>query len=382
MTDATPLGDQRDKFLVDDEVAYFNTAAMSPVLRTAHDAAVDAVDRRSKPWLLKAEHWFPDVEQLRRRLASVINADADRVALVPSTSYGLAAVARNLSARPGDRVLVLANEFPSSYYTWRHFTEQSGAELLVVTREPDQTWTEAVLSNIDERVTIASVPNVHWTNGSRVDLDIVGPALRDVGAAFIVDASQSLGVIPLDVMSLRPDAVVSVGYKWLLGPYSLGYMYVDPRFHDGEALEQNWIARLGSDDFTSLSDYNDVYEPGARRFDVGERSNFQLLPMAIAALDQILAWTPQRIAASLRAVTDEIATGADALGLTTPAAAERAPHMLGIGLPVEAARAASQALEDAKVVASVRGPSLRIAPHLHVSDGDVQRLLGVLESIA
>src|SRR5436190_2006343 len=332
----TSLSSQREKFLVDDAVAYFNTAAVSPLLRTVRDAAAAALDKRGRPWELRAADWFPDVEQLRGRLARLINSTADEVALIPATSYGLAVVARNVTAKPGERVLVLDDEFPSNYYTWQRFCQGTGAELLVVRREPAQTWTEAVLANIDERVTLASVPNVHWTNGAVLDLHAVGAALRDVGATFVVDASQSLGVVPLDVRDLRPDAVVAVGYKWLLGPYSLGCLYLHPRFHGGEPLEENWIARRGSDDFSSLASYQDAYEPGARRFDVGERTNFQLVPMAVAALDQVLEWTVPRIGASLRTVTEQIADGAEALGLTVPQSKERAPHMLGIGLPVEA----------------------------------------------
>jgi selenocysteine lyase/cysteine desulfurase len=290
-------------------------------------------------------------------------------------------VTRNVSAKPGDRILLLDDEFPSNYYTWRRFAQRTGADLLVVGKKPGQTWTEAVLDNIDERVTIASVPNVHWTNGALLDLDVVGAALRAAGATFVIDASQSLGAIPIDVATLRPDAVVSVGYKWLLGPYSLGYLYVNPRFNDGEPLEENWIARSGSDDFSSLVDYQDAYQPGARRFDVGERTNFQLVPMAIAAIDQVLEWTVPRIAVTLRAITDEIAERAEALGLNTPPPKERAPHMLGVGLPVDAARAASTALESANVVASVRGPSLRIAPHLHTNADDVDRLVDVLRTV-
>jgi selenocysteine lyase/cysteine desulfurase len=376
-----PLTSQRDKFLIDNAVAYFNTAAMSPLLRSVHAAAVSALDDRARPWALRAADWFPDVERLRDRVATLINAEPDEVALIPATSYGLAVVARNLSAKPGDRILVLADEFPSNYYTWRRFAQRTGAELLVVDKAFDQTWTEAVLGNIDERVTIASVPNVHWTNGALLDLDAVGAALRAVGATFVVDASQSLGAIPLDVAALQSDALVSVGYKWLLGPYSLGYLYLDPRFHDGEPLEENWIARSGSDDFTSLADYEDTYQPGARRFDVGERTNFQLVPVAIAAIEQILEWTVPRIGTTLRAVTDEIAERAEALGLKTPPANERAPHMLGVGLPVEAARLASTALESANVVASVRGPALRIAPHLHTHTNDVDRLIEVLRTV-
>lgn len=378
---ADPLPSQRGKFVVDDDYAYFNTAAVSPLLRGVRAAAVAALDKRGTPWHLHAADWFPDVDALRSRLAQLVNATVDEIALIPATSYGLAVVARNVTASPGDRVLVLADEFPSNYYTWQRFTQRTGAELVVVRRETGQTWTEAVLATIDDRVTVASVPNVHWTNGAVLDLSAVGAALRDVGAAFVVDASQSLGVLPIDVRELQPDAVIAVGYKWLLGPYSLGCLYLHPRFHQGEPLEENWIARLGSDDFSSLASYQDTYEPGARRFDVGERTNFQLVPMATAAIEQILDWTVPRIAASLRIVTDEIAERAEELGLTTPSAPERAPHMLGIGLPVEAARATGDELDKANVVASVRGPSVRIAPHLHTSEGDIDRLIDVLRNV-
>jgi selenocysteine lyase/cysteine desulfurase len=376
-----PLEAQREKFVVDDAIAYFNTAAMAPMLHSVHDAGIAALRRRSEPWSITAADWFPDVERLRSRFARLINAADDDVALVPATSYGLATLSRNLTAGPGDRVLVLADEFPSNYYTWRRFTQRTGAELLVVDRAPDQTWTEAVLEAVDERVVIASVPNVHWTNGSVVDLAAVGTALRAAGSTFIIDASQSLGTIPIDVTQLRPDGIVAVGYKWLLGPYSLGYLYLDPRFHDGEPLEENWIARAGSEDFKSLSDYEDTYQGGARRFDVGERSNFQLLPMSIAALDQILAWTVPRIAATLRTVTDEIADRGEELGLRAPPAGARAPHMLGLALPPDAVAETSAALDTANVAASMRGPSLRIAPHLHISPDDTDRLITALASV-
>src|SRR4051794_15658429 len=99
---------------------------MSPVLRSVYDAGIEALERRSKPWTLRSADWFPNVEAVRARAARLINADADSMALVPSTSYGLAAVARNVSAKQGDRVLVLGGEFPSNYYTWRAFTDRTG----------------------------------------------------------------------------------------------------------------------------------------------------------------------------------------------------------------------------------------------------------------
>jgi selenocysteine lyase/cysteine desulfurase len=377
---AEPLAGQRPKFEVDDEVAFFNTANLSPLLRSVHAAGEAALDRRAKPWSIASADWFSDVEALRARFARLVNASPDDIALVPATSYGLAVVARNVTAGPGDRVLVLAEEFPSNYYTWQRFTQRTGAELVIVERVPGASWTDAILEAIDERVALASVPNVHWTNGALVDLERVSEAVRAAGAVFVIDASQSLGAMPLDVTALRPDAVVSVGYKWLLGPFSLGYLYLGQRFHEGEPLEENWILRAGAEDFTALVDYEDDYLAGARRFDMGQRTSFHLTPMAVAALDQLLDWGVPRVAATLRARTDQIAAGADRLGIGVPPPDTRGPHMLGLEFPDEAAERVAVALAESVVIASLRGSSLRVAPHLHNSDRDVQRLLDALAS--
>ena len=96
--------------------------------------------------------------------------------------------------------------------------------------------------------------------------------------------------MPVDFNSVNPDFVITVGYKWLLGPYSFGYMIVNKKHRDGQPLEYNWIARENSEDFSDLVLYRDSFQPGARKFDVGERSNFVLMPMAIAALKQISEW--------------------------------------------------------------------------------------------
>ena len=361
-----------------EEVAYFNTANMSPVLRAVREAGKSGVARRAAPWLVAATDWFGDVERLRRGYAGILGAGADGVALIPATSYGLAVAARNVPATPGDQVVVLAEEYPSNYYTWRRFCLRAGSQLVVARRERGATWTDAVLAVLSERTRVVSVPNVHWTDGSLLDLDAVVPAARRAGAVVAIDASQSLGAMPLDVSRLRPDFVVSVGYKWLLGPFGLGCLYVDERFRDGEPLEENWINRAGSDHFAGLVDYTDTYRPGARRFDVGQRTSFGLVPMAIAAAEQLLQWTITGVAASLQAVTDQIAAQAGALGLTTPSRGQRGPHMLGIEVPREVADAIARQLRDDGVIASVRGNSLRVAPHLHTTQGDIDRLLSAL----
>ena len=376
------LGSQRHLFEVPEEVAYFNTANMSPLLAGVREAGEAGLARRGAPWLVDAADWFNDVERLREAYSTILGCDADGVALIPATSYGLAVAARNIAATPDDQILVLADEYPSNYYTWRRFCLRTGARLVVAEREPGASWTDVVLAQISEQTRVLAVPNVHWTDGSLVDLQSAVQAARGVGAVVVLDASQSLGAMPLDVSMLRPDFVVSVGYKWLLGPFGLGCLYVDEGYRGGEPLEENWINRAGSEDFAALADYADEYRPGARRFDVGQRTSFGLVPMAIAAAQQLLTWTIGEVAASLRAVTDQIARRAEAIGLATASPDQRAPHMLGIELPREAGRATAQLLKERGVIASVRGTSLRIAPHLHTTQDDIDRLLDALKAAA
>ena len=375
------LADQRAQFVeIDDEVAYLNTASLSPLLRSVRAAGEAALVQRGRPWTITADHWFSDVERLRSSIARLINGSPEGVALVPASSYGLSVAARNLHAGPGDRVLVLDQEFPSSYYTWRRFAARTGSDLVEVDRQPGQRWVDAVLAALDERTAVVVVPNVHWTNGAWVDLHAVKVRAGDVGAALVVDASQSLGAVPLDIESLRPDFVVSVGYKWQLGAVGVSYLYVDERHRSGEPLEENWALRVGADDFAALVDYQDEYQPGARRFDMGQRPSFGLVPMAIAAIDQLLAWGVPDIAEALGRVTDEIAERARALGLAPPARDERGPHILGLELPPDAMDRVAGALARNGVVVSVRGRSLRIAPHLHTSTADIDRLVDALRT--
>jgi selenocysteine lyase/cysteine desulfurase len=379
--DEAPLGAQREAFEVPREIAYFNTASLSPQLRRVREAGERALERRGRPWTISSPDWFSEVERLRGLFGQLIGADAEGVALVTATSYGFAVAARNLRLRAGDRILVLAGEYPSGIYSWRTAARKSGAEIVTVGREPGQTWTDAILAVLDERIRVVSVPQVHTTDGALVDLEAVADRTHALGARLVIDACQSVGVMSFDVERVRPDFLVTVGYKWLLAPFSLAYLYVAEEHRDGEPLEENWIVRVGAEDFTGLDDYSDEYQPGARRFDMGARTSFHLTPMAIAAIEQLLEWRVPRIAASLAETTATLAERAAALGLSPPSPDRRGPHILGLELPMEARERVLPALAGANCFVAMRGGSLRIAPHLHVTSEDVDRLIGVLASV-
>jgi len=373
------LPSQRQLFDIPAEVTYLNCANLSPQLRAVSAAGGDGLRKRAAPWSLTAPDWFSGAERLRELFARIVNADPDGVALVPSVSYGIAIAAANVTVARGQSIVLLDREFPSNVYAWWGLAARTGARIRTVPRPSDGSWTEALLEAIGGDTAVVALPNCHWTDGSLVELVRVGEAARAVGAALVVDASQSLGAYPIDLAAVRPDFLVTVGYKWLLGPYGLGYLYVAPAWRErGVPIEQSWLTRAGSEDFASLVDYRDAYRDGARRFDMGEFPQFISTPMAIAALEQILAWGVDRIQASLSLLTSQAALGAAELGVVTPPRAHRVGHMIGLRLAGGWPEGLGSALTAAKVYVSLRSDSIRVAPHLCNDSADLDRFLGIL----
>jgi selenocysteine lyase/cysteine desulfurase len=370
---------QRDLFTIPRDVTYLNCATMGPQLRSATAAGLEAVHANSAPWLRTPPDWFTGPERLRSLAARLMNADPEAIALVPSVSYGTAIAASNLPVRAGQSIVVLDQQFPSNVYAWRELARRTGAQVLTVRRDENAGWTGALLAAIDSRTAVVAVPNCHWADGGHVDLERVAAAAREVGASLVVDATQSLGAYPLDVSVLRPDFLVAAGYKWLLGPYGLGYLYVAPRWRsEGIPLEHSWLARAGSEDFSRLTRYTDEFRAGARRFDVGECSQFTTLPIAAAALEQVLSWGVSRIQRSLTALTDRVAAGAERIGATALSATHRVGHLIGIRLPSNPDARLAQALAAARVYVSIRGDYVRVSPYLYNDASDVDRLIAVL----
>ena len=380
------LGSQRHLFDIPEDVAYLNCAYMSPLMNAVARAGERGIADKVRPWQLTPQSFFSESEQTRAAFARLIGTDAEGIAIVPSVSYGMATAALNLPVMPRQEIVVLRDQFPSNVYPWAELARRRDGVLKFVERPPagddGPDWTPAILDAISERTAIVAVPHCHWTDGALIDLVAVGRAARALGAALVLDLAQSLGALPLDIADIEPDFAVAPCYKWLLGPYSLGFMYAAPRWREGDPLEEGWIARKQSEDFARLVDYQSEYQPGARRFDMGERANFHLMPMARAALEQILDWGVEEIAATLAARTGEIAERARALGLRASAPHLRAGHYLGLRFPEAPPADLVDRLRAHNVYVSLRGDSMRVTPHLYNTDEDVERFFAALETVA
>lgn len=373
---------QRHLFAIPEDVAYFNCATTSPLPNAAARAAEAALQAKAMPWHITPPVFFATLERIRPLAGEVFGVDGERIALVPAASYGLAIAARNIPLAPGGCVLVLEDQFPSNVYCWQKKVRAVGGEVISVARPADDDWTAAVLATLDgpagERVGIVALPPCHWTDGTMVDLVRIGARCRERGMALVVDATQALGAVPLDLTAIDADYVVSASHKWCFGAYGVGFCIVHPRWLDGEPLEENWLNRKGSDDFSGLTRYADAYRGGARTFDMGGVSAFFQLPVVEEGLKLLKAWGPGAVAAHNTAMLQTIVDAAAGMGFHAPAPAARGPHMTGLRSS-RVPQGLAKALAARNVYVSVRGTSIRIAPHLYNTPADVDRLLTALE---
>jgi selenocysteine lyase/cysteine desulfurase len=377
---------QRHLFDIPDDVAYLNCAYMSPLLKSALEAGRAGLARKANPWELTPDTFFTGAEEFRTTAAQLVDCSAECIAIVPSASYGIATAARNLPIAKGQSILVLAEQFPSNYYPWQRLAEENGASLKIVPwpsdKDKNSDWTSAVLNSLTSEVAIAALPHVQWTSGGRLDLVRIGKACRKIGAALALDLTQSLGALPFSINDVQPDFAVAASYKWLLGPYSIGLLYVAPKWQGGIPLEENWIQRANARDFSSLILYTENYDAGARRFDMGERSNFASLPAALRAMKQLQEWDVVQISETIGVLNRQLATAAAELGFLSPPDHLRAPHYLCLRRKEAIPKELPEMLAREKVFVSVRGSSIRVTPHVYNTVEDAERLISCLKQTA
>ena len=208
------IAPQRAEFDIPADVAYFNCAYMSPLAHRVVAAGEVGLRRKAQPWSITPADFFPEVETARARFATLIGADAEGVAIVPSASYGIAVAARNLPVARNQIIVVLEEQFPSNVYAWRERAARVGAEMVTVPRPDDGNWTDAVLDVVTPQVAIAALANCHWTDGAVLDLERISTRCRETATCLALDLTQSAGAMPFDAAMVRPDFVACASYKW------------------------------------------------------------------------------------------------------------------------------------------------------------------------
>jgi selenocysteine lyase/cysteine desulfurase len=381
------LASQRALFEMPRHICYLNSASYSPLPLRTQEAGRAAVGRKGTPWTLEPGFANHQHERARAAAARLIHADAADMALIPSISYGVATAAKVLTVDRGTRVIVLENDHSSPVLEWQTRADAQGFAVETIRRPDNGDWTSAVLAAIERSgappISLASISSVHWSDGGLIDIEKVGAALRQRGASFLIDATQSAGVLSMDVRRLDPDFVIFPTYKWLLGPYGRAFLYIARRHQGGIPLEQTSFGRrdVRAENAVYFADVG--YLPDARRFDMGERDHFISMEMASIGMEMMAEWGASAVVQRLLMLTERIAEGLRGTGVSAPERRFRAPHILSLsfknpgfqdGMPA----GLIEGLASEGIYVAARLGRMRISPHVFNDEADADRFVAAL----
>ena len=379
---------QKQLFDIPEDICYLNTASLSPSFKAVEAAGIQAVLQKSRPYLMPSSDFFEPVIELKKRFAKIIETDEfERITTIPSVSYGIATVVKNIKLNPGETVVLMQEQFPSNYYSWKKLTDKYQAQLKIV-ETPNTTinrgklWNEAILEAIDDSTAVVAMGHIHWSSGVLFDLKAIRAKTIQHNALLIIDGSQSIGALPFSIKDIQPDALICAGYKWLFGPYGCGYAYYGPYFDDGEPLEENWINRLDSHKSPDLTQYQSEYKPFANRYSVGESGSFIYVKMQLEALKQVNLWTPKSVQNYCREISKSAVADLRLLGCYIEEDDYRSHHLFGLELPVTTdVKRFKKALSDQNIIVSFRGRYVRLSCHFFNTKKDFDKFVMCLKSV-
>ncbi|MEE9371671.1 MAG: aminotransferase class V-fold PLP-dependent enzyme [Saprospiraceae bacterium] len=379
---------QKHLYNLDNSLIYLNGAFMSPMLQAVEDIGIENIIKKRNPSLIGAEDFFSHTERLKLVFSTLINnIDVQGVVPVGSASYGLANVATNINFKKGDKICLLADQFPSNYYIWDRMVSENKAEIKIVS-PPDslikrgEKWNEELLNAITDDVKVVSIAHIHWADGTIFNLEAVSQKCQEVGAYFIIDGTQSVGALPFDNANFHVDALVCAGYKWLHGPYGIGVAYYGDKFKNGIPIEEGWINRHNSHDFKNLVNYQAKYREGAQRYAVGESSSFILLPMLVKAIQQLNEWTPSSFQSYCKSLTDILYEELTPEGFWIEEEEYKANHLFGIKIPKRLTmKMVKNKLETENITVSYRGDFVRVSPGLYNTRDEIKKFAKCLAKL-
>ncbi len=371
---------QKHLFSLHPDVHYLNNAYKGPLLKSGEQAAIHALQRGRNPSDMNIGHFFDLVEEVRTLYGKLVNCNASQVAIVPSTSYGFASALNNVKPKTNGKAITIEDEFPSDFFAIKKWCDTHDNKLEIIrpgTNDRNNiadSWNEKILNSINESTSVVIISSVHWANGINFNLKSIGSKCKEMGAIFIVDGTQSVGSQTMDVQAFNINVLVTAAYKWLLGPYSLCLVYLDDNFNNGTPLEESWMNRTNARDFSNLANYDPNYQPNAARYNMGESSNFILMPIAKEGLRQILNWNTEEIQSYATNLSKPLF---DFLNANNKSFSN---HLFSLPMPKNINREKlHENLRKRNIILSQRGESLRVSVNIYNDENDIASLIEAIK---
>jgi selenocysteine lyase/cysteine desulfurase len=353
------------------EAVYLDAASTGPLPERTLRAQAEFSRKRAAPHRLSHDEQFGVLDRCRSLIAELLGAEEGTIALSVNTGAGINLAAWGLPLGAGSVVVVPDREFPANVYPWMAAAKVREYGVRLVPARDGLLDEEAVFAALDEPGTrVLSLSWVGFSTGFVADLRRFSEACRARDVWLVVDAIQGVGVLPLDVARTRVDLLACGGQKWLLSPWGSGFTYVHPAMLDALVPQPvSWMGVRGSDDFSSLVDYDLTWRDGARRFEQ-VTVPFQDFAGMAASLELLRELGHAAEGAHVGARVAELADGAREAGIDVVTPDGRRAGIVTVR-PHDVS-AASARLRDARVIHSVREGTIRLSPHCYTTRDDVR----------
>jgi selenocysteine lyase/cysteine desulfurase len=376
------LTSQKDQFRIPEGVTYLNGAYMSPTQKSVEKVGHEAITQKCFPHEVGAQDFFIHSENLRKQFADFIEvSDYQNTAIIPSVSYAMANIANNVCLKATDEIIIVDEQFPSNVYAWQKVAQKNNAVLKTIKPPTSfvnrgKLWNQYILDAINDTTAVVTLGAIHWADGTLFDLKAIRKKTTKHNALLIIDGSQSIGALPFSVKEIQPDAVAVVAYKWLMGPYSFGMAYFSDYFNKGEPIEDSWINRYNSEDFSGLVNYESRYQPKAGRYNMGEYSNFVNTPILAKSLEQSQEWNPKNIQEYCHHISKKAIAELRELGCFIEEDSHRAKHLFGVYLPKGTDLAQLKIkFKEQNIYVSFRGNAIRVSCSVYNDERDFEKLV-------
>lgn len=363
----------RDQLPSTERGIHLDHASISPVSRRVAEAMRSVVDTYEADGYQPA--WRDDADGVRESIARLVGSSARRIAFTQNTSTGLSLAANGVDWHPGDNVVLPEHEFPSNRYPWLNLSHR-GVEVRRVPAPAGHATIGAIRDAIDARTRVVTISSVQYSTGHRYDLDALGDLCRRHDVLFVVDGTQSVGALTIDVDASGIDLLAVSGHKWMLGPAGAAFVHVSDR-----ALERlrvdvvGWMSVAEPFAFDGRLDLPDA----ARRFEPGTENTAGIMGLG-AATDLFLELDPTMVEDRVLAVTDHLCDRLRQRGdaVLSP---RRGPERSGIVIFVPDDRDPEEVharLAGAGVRCAPRGGGIRFSPHMYTTEDEIDRALSLI----
>jgi len=368
------------QFPLDDDILYFNHAAVSPWPKCAVEAIEDFSQQNLATGSSNYLKWIEIEASLRELLRKLINADScNDIALLKNTSEGLSVIAYGLDWKKGENVVIPANEFPSNRIVWQSL-KKFGVELRQVDIRNADNAEQVLIDAADDKTRLISVSAVQYTDGFKLDLAKLGAHFSLTNTLFVVDAIQQLGALRFDNKQIKADFIIADGHKWMLAPEGLALFYSHPAARSELKLNQfGWRMIENPTDF-----YQQNWEISktAKRFECGSPNMLAIFALH-ASLQLILQTGIDIIEESILSNTNKILKYIDNNEEYRSLCSSDTSRHSGIVLLKHQnidSKELFRLLTLKGVQCAERGNGIRLSPHFYQGERELDKLFNMLSS--